>query len=64
MTDQNFIEVEYKQRAYDGKWEKIAKIVDHENAYIYATESGAKVSIVPEKWITVGVYDLMGEFVD
>lgn len=51
------LETAWKQRAYDGKWERIAKIADHENAYSYPNEAGNKVYVVPEKWITIGVYD-------
>jgi hypothetical protein len=54
-----FIETDFKQREYDGKWEMIAKIMDHENAYTYKTESGNAVTLTPEKWITVGVYDYL-----
>jgi hypothetical protein len=60
----NILEVQFKQRAYDGKWERIAKIVDYDNKYTYSTESGSRVSLIPEKWVTLGVYDYMVEFVD
>ena len=53
------IETEFKQRAYDGKWQRLAKIADHENAYSYPNEAGNKVYVVPEKWICVGVYDYL-----
>jgi hypothetical protein len=55
------IREEFKQRAFDGKWEKLGLIMDHENTYTYSTESGAKVSLVPEKWITLNVYDHLME---
>lgn len=51
------LETQHKRRAYDGKYEKIVKIVDEENKYSYKTESGSVVSLVPTKWITVDVYD-------
>lgn len=60
----NYTQVEFKQRAYDGKWEKIAKVLDHENKYVYTTESGNTVTLTPEKWITVGVYDILATIED
>ena len=60
----NILETDFKQRALDGKWERIAKIVDYDNRYTYTTDSGSKVTLIPEKWITLGVYDLMMEIVD
>lgn len=60
----SILETAFKQRAYDGKWERLAKIVDFDNKYTYQTESGSKVTLVPEKWITVGVYDYIMEFQD
>ena len=60
----NVLETQFKQRAYDGKWERIAKIMDYENKYTYSTESGQKVSLIPEKWVTVAVYDYMLELQD
>lgn len=58
------LETELVQRAYDGRWERIAKIMDHENAYSYSNESGNKITFVPEKWITIAVYDFIMEIVD
>ena len=60
----NILETQFKQREYDGKWEQIAKIVDYDNKYVYQTESGSGVTLIPEKWITIGVYDYMMEIVD
>lgn len=54
-----FLETDYKQRPYDGKWERLAKVEDVENAYRYKTESGNVISLVPTKWITIGVYDYL-----
>lgn len=51
----NFLEIDKKQRAYDGKWEVIAKILDRENEYVYASESGQRISYIPERWITIDV---------
>jgi len=55
----NILEYDFKQRAYDSKWERLAKIMDEENAYVYKTESGTPVSIIPTRWITVGVFDYL-----
>ena len=60
----NILETQFKQRAFDGKWERIAKIVDYENKYSYETESSSRVTLIPEKWVTIGVYDYMLEIVD
>jgi hypothetical protein len=60
----NILETQFKQRAFDGKWERIAKIVDYENKYSYETESSSRVTLIPEKWVTIGVYDYMLELVD
>ena len=60
----NILETDFKQRAFDRKWERIAKIVDYDNRYTYTTDSGSKVTLIPEKWVTLGVYDLMMEIVD
>lgn len=58
------LETQFKQRAYDGKWERVIKVMDFENKYDYKTESGTKVSLIPEKWVTVGVYDFLLSFED
>ena len=57
----NFYEIEHKQRAFDGKWEKLVRVMDHENKYTYKSETGSTLTYTPTKWITVGVYDYMGE---
>ena len=31
---------EFKQRAFDGKWERIVKIIDEDNAYSFINEYG------------------------
>lgn len=51
------MEVQFKQRAFDGKWEKIGRILDHENAYTFTNENGNKTTLIPEKWVTLAVYD-------
>lgn len=55
------LETQFKQRALDGKWERIVKTPDYDNKYTYTNEAGNKVSYITEKWMTVGVYDLLGE---
>lgn len=60
----NVLETEFKQRAFDGKWERLGKIVDYDNKYSYMTESGSRVSLIPTKWVTLGVYDYIMEFED
>ena len=55
---------EFKQRAYDGKWERIVKIIDEDNAYTFVGENGNRTAHIPEKWVTVGVYDYLMEIVD
>lgn len=57
----NILETQFKQRQFDGKWEKIVKVMDYDNKYVYKTESGNRMTYVPEKWMTVGVYDCMME---
>jgi hypothetical protein len=53
------LETELVQREYDGRWEKIAKIIDRENEYQYADESGVKMVTTPTRWVTVAVYDFL-----
>lgn len=55
------IREEIRQRAFDGKWERLGLVPDYDNIYTYSTESGAKVNLIPEKWITLKVYDYMME---
>lgn len=57
----NILETQFKQRAYDGKWEKLARIMDYDNKYVYKSESGQRMTYVPTKWMTVGVFDYVGE---
>lgn len=57
----NVLETQFIQRAYDNKWEKVVKVMDYDNKYVYKTESGNRMTYVPEKWMTVGVYDCMME---
>lgn len=57
----NILETSWKQRTYDGKWEKLAKIMDYENKYVYKSETGSNLTYIPTKWMTVGVFDYMME---
>lgn len=57
----NILETQWKQREYDSKWEKLAKVMDYENKYVYKNESGSNLTYIPTKWITVGVFDYVGE---
>ena len=57
----DILETQLIQRAHDGCWEKVVKIMDKENAYTYQNESGAKVTLIPEKWVTVAVYPFIME---
>ena len=60
----NVLETAFKQRAFDGKWERIVKIMDLDNSYSFMSENGSRMTHIPEKWVTVGVYDLLMEVVD
>jgi hypothetical protein len=55
---------EFKQRAFDGKWERIVKIMDLDNTYTFIGENGSRMSHIPTKWVTVGVYDYLMEIVN
>lgn len=57
----NILETMFKQRDYDGKWEKLAKVMDYDNKYVYKSESGSNLTYIPTKWMTVSVFDLMME---
>lgn len=60
----NVIKTEYKQRAYDGKWQLLGLIMDKDNAYEVSNSEGNKITLIPEKWITLNVYDYELEIVD
>lgn len=58
----NKIEVlaeEFKQRAFDGKWQRWIKIPDVDNAYTCTSETGGRVTYVPEMWVVSDVYDYL-----
>ena len=48
-------------RDFDKRWERIVKVQDLENAYTFANEQGVKMTLIPEKWVTVAVYDFIME---
>ena len=58
------LETSFKQRAFDGKWERIVKIMDLDNSYTFIVENGSRMTHIPTKWVTVGVYDYLMEFID
>jgi hypothetical protein len=57
----NILETAFRQREFDGKWEKIAKVMDYDSKYVYKTESGNKMTHIPTKWVTTNVYDYLME---
>ena len=57
----NVLETAFKQRTFDGKWERIVKIMDLDNSYSFVSENGSRKTLIPEKWVTVGVYDYLME---
>lgn len=57
-------ETEFKQRAYDSKWERLGKIEDEDNTYVFINEYGNRAATTPFKWVTLGVYDYLMEIVD
>jgi hypothetical protein len=57
------LETQFRQRPYDGKWERLAKVPAEEHNYTYVTDNGDKVTLHRNKWIAIGVYDMLGEFV-
>jgi hypothetical protein len=63
-SNMHVLETAFKQRAFDGKWERIVKIMDLDNSYSFVNENGNRTTLIPEKWVTVGVYDLLMEIID
>jgi hypothetical protein len=61
--DMVILETQIIQREWDKRWEKIVKIMDYENSYTYINESGVKMTLIPEKWITTDVFDFIMEIV-
>jgi hypothetical protein len=60
-SEMQVLETAFKQRAFDGKWERIVKIMDLDNSYSFVNENGNRTTLIPEKWVTVGVYDYLME---
>ena len=58
------LEEELKQRAFDGKWQRWIKIADGDNAYTCTSETGSRMTYVPEMWVVAGVYDYLMEIAD
>ena len=54
-----FLKTAFRQRAYDGKWERIAQVPDEANYYYYTNDNGDQVTVKATKWITIGVYDYL-----
>ena len=59
----NILETQFKQREFDGKWERIAKIVDYDNQYSYETESSSRVTFIPVGFAPWGEFSQNKEFV-
>ena len=59
MNLNDILETQLVQREFDGCWERIVKIIDHENAYTYQNETGQRVTLTPTKWLTVAVYPFL-----
>jgi len=57
----DILETQLVQRAFDGYWEKIVKVMDHENAYTFQNETGQMITLTPTKWLTVQVYPFIME---
>lgn len=57
----DILETQLVQRAHDGYWEKIVKIIDHENSYTFKNELGIQTTLTPVKWLTVAVYPFIME---
>lgn len=55
------LETQLVQRSFDGYWERIGRILDEENAYTYTSETGQKMTYVPERWVTLAVYPFIME---
>lgn len=55
------LEEQLVQRAYDGVWERIAKVEDPDNSYRYKDEAGVETVLTPTKWITIATYPFVME---
>ena len=61
INPKSILESQIVQRDFDKRWERIVKVMDHENAYSYSNENGVPVTLIPTKWLTVAVYDFLME---
>lgn len=57
VSEMTILATEWRQRAFDGMWEKVVKIPDLDNTYEYINENGNRAVLVPEKWVVVEVTD-------
>jgi hypothetical protein len=64
LADMTILETQIIQRDWDKRWEKVVKIMDHDNSYTYRNEAGVSVTLIPERWIVVDVFDALMEIVD
>lgn len=64
MSNLQILEEDFKQRAFDGKWQRWIKIMDFDNSYTYTNENGSRITLIPEQWVVAGVYDYMMEIAD
>lgn len=55
------LETQIVQREFDQRWEKLARVLDRENTYHYVNENGIRSTLIPEKWITLEVFDFIME---
>jgi hypothetical protein len=55
------METDLKQRAFDGRWMLMGKVVDEDQAYTYTNEAGT-FTINNTKWIILNVYDYLMDF--
>ena len=59
LKNRKVLEEEFKQRAFDGKWQRWIKIADEDNAYSCVNEAGNRYTTVPEMWVVADVYDYL-----
>ena len=57
----NIVKTQLVQRAYDGRWELIGKFKDYDEEYRFVDQDGLEKTLVPDKWITLKVYDYLME---
>ena len=64
MDNLTILEEEFKQRAYDGKWQRWIKVPDLENTYSFVNENRNRTTLIPTMWLVTDVYDYLMEIVD